>query len=128
MKKILAVALISVVTLVISSGCKDNAPKVSNISEALKVRDAKISEEALYVGKYDNKKIIHAVEKAGEKTGWTITKFKGNEVLAEKTDGEDTVSSSVTFSEGYVEFSNDADTSDLRNAIKEEVSSNTSSH
>lgn len=128
MKKILTVALILVITLMISSGCKDNAPKVSNIPEAPKVRDAKISEQALYVGKYENKKIIRVVEKACEKIGWKITKFKSNEVLVEKTDNEDTVSSSVKFVEGYIEFSNNTDTLDLREAIKEEMSNTTSLH
>ncbi|WP_040766497.1 hypothetical protein [Sulfurimonas gotlandica] len=75
-----------------------------------------------------NKKIAHAIEKAGEKTGWKITEFKSNEVIAEKVDGENTISSTVEFSEGHIEFSNNSATSDLRDAIEDELSKEASAH
>ncbi len=126
MKKILTITLISIITVMISSGCKDGS-SVTPV-EPQEVRDAKVSKEALYVGVHDNEKLSKAIKKAAKKTGWKITEFKSNEVLAEKTEAEDTISSSVCFSHGYVEFSNNDDTSDLRDAIKEELSSNTATH
>ncbi len=125
MKRILTIILISIITVMVSSGCKDTS---SAIPSEPSVRDMKISEKALYVGVHDNEKLSKIIKRAAKKTGWNITEFKSNEVVAEKTDAEDTVSSSVCFSHGYVEFSNNDDTADLREAIKEELSNSTATH
>jgi hypothetical protein len=121
MNKILSITLISAITLVLSTGCGGTSPSPES-------HDAKVSEDALYVQTHDNKKIAHAIEKAGEKTGWKITEFKSNEVIAEKVDGENTISSTVKFSEGHIEFSNNSATSDLRDAIEDELSKEASAH
>ncbi len=124
MKKILSITLISALALVLSTGCSSKGDGVS----APEVHDAKVSADALYVNTHDNKKIAHAIEKAGEKTGWNIIEFKSNEVIAEKTDDGETVSSVIKFSEGHIEFENADATSDLRDAIEEELSKNSSAH
>ena len=121
MNKILSITLISAISLVLSTGC-------SGTSTSPESHDAKVSADALYVNTHDNKKIAHAIEKDGEKTGWKITEFKSNEVVAEKTDGWKTISSSVKFSEGHIEFSDSSATSDLRDAIEEELSKTASAH
>ncbi len=123
MKKILSITLISAIALLLSTGCSSKSD-----SAAPESRDAKVSADALYVNTHNNKKIAQAIEKAGEKTGWKITKFKNNEVIAEKTDDEETISSSIKFSEGHIEFGNADATSDLRDAIEEELSKNSSAH
>ena len=121
MKKILSITLISAVTLLLSSGCMGG----SHVPEH---RDAAVSEDALYVETHNNEKILHAIKKAGEETGWKITEFKGNEVVAEKTDDGETVSSSIKFADGHIEFGNSDATSDLRDAIEDELSKDSSSH
>jgi len=125
MKKILTVVLMSVITLIISSGCNGATQDVAKKAE---IRDAKITEDALHVDTRDNEKILKMLKKAAAKTGWKITEFKINEVIAEKTEGENTVSSSVVFGGGYVEFKNQEDTSDLRDALEDALETEDSSH
>jgi len=132
MKKIFSITLVSALSLVLSTGCSskgdvkpsDNVATTSSSSSI----DAKISKDALFVNTHDNKKIIKAIKRAGEKTGWNITEFKSNEVIAEKTANEDTVSSSIHFSNGHIEFSNPEATSDLRDAVEEECKGISSNH
>ena len=107
MKKILSLSLISALTLVLSTGCNSTHG------------DPSVSEDALYVNTHDNEKILHAIETAGEENGWKITEFKYNEVIAEKTDDGETVSSSIKFQEGHIEFSNSDAASDLSSDIEE---------
>lgn len=121
MKRILSITLISTVTLMLSSGCSGGLYSPEH-------KDAKVSKNALYVKTHNNEKIIHAIKKAGEETGWKITEFKSNEVIAEKIDDGKTVSSSIKFTGGHIEFENADATSDLRDAIEDELSKDSSSH
>lgn len=116
MKKILTLSLISALTLVLSTGCNSTHG------------DPSVSADALYVNTHDNKKILHAIEKAGEENGWKITEFKSNEVIAEKTDDGETVSSSIKFQDGHIEFSNDDAASDLSSDIEEALENSSSAH
>ena len=116
MKKIVSLSLISALTLVLSTGCNSTHG------------DPSVSEDALYVNTHDNEKILHAIEKAGKANGWKITEFKSNEVVAEKTDDGETVSSSIKFQEGHIEFSNDEAASDLSDDIEEALENSSSKH
>ncbi len=133
MKKILSVTLISALALVFSAGCSSKSENVAATAtvpaiKAPESRDAKIPKEALYVKIHDNEKVAHAIKKAGEKTGWNITEFKSNEVIAEKTSNGETVASTLKFSDGYVDFSDNAATIDLRKAILAEIINSSSTH
>lgn len=121
MKRILSITLITAITLILSSSCSGGL-------YSPEYKDAKVSKNALYVKTHDNEKIIHAIKKAGEETGWKITEFKSNEVIAEKTDDGKTVSSSIKFADGHIEFENADATSELRDAIEDELSIDSSSH
>jgi len=130
MKKVLSITLISALAIVLSTGCGGETPAPAASTAEVTApanHDAKVSAQALYVNTHDNEKIAHAIEKAGEKAGWKITEFKSNEVVAEKINGEDTISTSIKFSEGHIEFGDNSITSDLREAIIKELS-NTSAH
>ncbi|MEA1891680.1 MAG: hypothetical protein U9N33_03110 [Campylobacterota bacterium] len=127
MKKILSMTLVSALTLVFYTGCSSASPAPDS-SSVEAVKDVKISEQALHVNTRSNEKIAHAIKKAGDKTGWKITEFKSNEVIAEKTDDGETVSSGIKFNQGYIEFENNSATSDLRDAIEEEFEKNSSAH
>ena len=121
MKKILSLSLISALALVLSTGCNTTAGTPS-------AHDPSVSSDALYVNTRDNEKILHAIEKAGKQNGWTITEFKSNEVLAEKTEGGNSISSSIKFSHGHIEFSNDDAASDLSDDIEDAIENSSSAH
>jgi len=108
MKKILSLGLISTLTLVLSTGCNST------------------SGDSMQVKTYDNEKILHAIEKSGEQNGWKITEYKSDEVLAEKTDGGDSISSSIKFDEGNIKFSNSAAASELSGDIEDALSGSSS--
>lgn len=116
MKKILTLSLISALTLVLSTGCNTTTG------------DPSVSADALYVNTHDNKKVLHAIKKAAEANGWNITEFKNNEVIAEKTADSKTVSSSIKFQNGHIEFSDDSAASDLSGDIKEALENSSSAH
>ena len=55
--------------------------------------------------------------KTGTSNGWIMTKFKNNAIIAEKIDGDDTVSTTVTFDKSS--FNLDPKNSDLRDLLNE---------
>jgi len=110
MKKILSLSLISALTLVLLTGCNSTGG------------------DGLQVKTHDNEKILHAIEEAGKQNGWKITEFKNNEVIAEKIDNGDAVSSSIKFQEGNIQFSNSAAASALSGDIEEALQHSSSSH
>jgi len=116
MKKILSLSLISALTLVLSTGCNSTTG------------DPSVSADALHVNTHDNEKVARAIKEAGEKNGWKITEFKNNEVVAEKIDGGETVSSSIKYENGRIEFSNDAAASDLSDDIEDALVNSSSGH
>jgi len=116
MKKILSLSLITAFTLVLSTGCNSTHG------------DPSVSADALYVNTHNNEKILHAIEKAGEANGWKITEFKNNEVIAEKSDDGDTISSSIKFQDGHIEFSNSDAASDLSSDIEDALENSSSAH
>lgn len=118
MKKILTLALVSVVTLALTTGCSS---KSANPEEHG-------SKDALIIEKQSSSKTISAIEKAGKEANWKITKFKSNEVVAEKLGNGVTASTSILIHEGYLEFSNNSETSDLRSAIKDELKNQNKAH
>jgi hypothetical protein len=111
MNKVLTLALVSALTLILSAGCSTKG----------KIMDAEASKEALYTNNHSYEKVANAIVKAGKTTNWKITKFKSNEVIAEKVGSGETISSSIKMFDGYLEFSNNSQTSDLRSAIKSEL-------
>lgn len=121
MKKILSIALISAMAIVLATGCSG---KSSNVHSD----DTKVSSEALYVDVKNNEELIKVIKAAADKTDWDITEFKNNQVIAEKTEDGKTISSSILFYDGHVEFENPAATSDLRDAIEDELKNSESSH
>ena len=123
MKKIISLTLISSVAVMLITGCG---------SSESSSHDAGISENALYVNTHNNEKLAHAIHKAGKNTGWKITAYKSNMVIAEKSDGDTTHSLTLKFNDGHVEFENaegtsDGDIDDLRDAI-EDIANEKDSH
>ena len=113
MKKMIFMAIISAVAVMFNVGCAGISPTV----------DAKISKDALKTSISTNAKILAVIKEAAKKTNWRITEFKDNEVVAEKIKGDNnTVSSSIKFSNGYIEFEND-EADELKDAVEELLAS-----
>lgn len=122
MKKIISLTLISSVALLLTTGCGGSGPSA----------DPSISENALYTNMHNNEKLLKVIHKAGSASGWKITDFKSNMVVAEKVDGDNTYASTLKFNDGHVEFENaegtsDGDIDDLRDAI-EDIAEEKDSH
>ena len=119
-KKIIIGAVVVALVIIIA---RDSSSEISNPA------DAEIFAEApngsLYTGDRNSEEIIEAIKHAGEKNGWIITEFKGDEVIAEKSDGGDTVSTSVKIYNKYIAFSegsaSGSDISDIREYIEKEL-------
>jgi len=129
MKKITSLTLISSVALLLITGCGGSGPTAENEGH----NDAKISKNALYVNTYNNKKLAKAIQQAGEESGWKITKFKTNAVVAEKVNEDNTYATTLKFNNGHVEFENaegttDSDVEDLRDAIENIANAESSEH
>jgi len=77
MKKIISISLISSVAIMLMTGCGGSSARPSEI-------DPSLNENTLYVHTKDNKKLARAIKRAGEASGWSITEFKSNSVIAEK--------------------------------------------
>lgn len=118
MNKILSLALLSLLTLALSTGCSSKGG----------IYDAEASKDALYTKTHNNEIVIDAIVNAGKKANWKITKFKSNEVIAEKVGDKETISTSIRIYDGYLEFSNSSGISTLRDAIEDELKKQNKAH
>ena len=74
-----------------------------------------------------SQKKIHAlIKSAGEKDGWRMTEFKKNAILADRTNGDDLISTTVYFDKNS--FTTSPKNSDLEDAISDALANQTSSH
>ncbi len=129
MKKTLSITLIAALSLVLFTGCSSKSETKPTVATPPPAKlDAKVSTEALFVKSHDNKKVLNVIKKAADKSGWNITEFKSNEVIAEKTANGNTIFSTIKFYDGHIEFSNNKATMDLREAIETECKSHASTH
>ena len=62
-----------------------------------------------------NKEIAKIVKKAGEDAGWRMSEFKSDSFIAEKFDGEDSISTTVKFTKNTIKI--DPENDDLKDAI-----------
>ncbi|DAB28191.1 MAG: hypothetical protein A2513_11270 [Sulfurimonas sp. RIFOXYD12_FULL_33_39] len=132
MKKLLSIATISVVTIILGTGCGSSLGVLpSNAEENSSIYKSEASRGALHVESHNIEKVMHAIRTAGENIGWKMTPFKINEFIAEKTSDGKTVSTNVKFHNEYVTCSKDSasesDIEDLMSAIKKELAKKSSS-
>jgi len=93
MKRVVISSLVSMFTLFALANCTGATPSVEAHTGYVEKKD--LSHEEV------SKLIVEAVEKAG----WKMTEFKSNAFIAEKIDGEDSVSATVTFGNGSFDIS-----------------------
>ena len=121
MKKILSLSLISAITLVLSVGCSS---KSTSMGAHIDANDESTVKTAIYIGDTKTEKAILAIKKAGEKTGWRVTEFKGNSVIVEKVVGDETLSRTIKVHNHHISGDKAATSSEfheLREAIVEEL-------
>lgn len=94
MKKIIILGLVSALSTFVFLGCSSKA--TSPESHTLELGTT--SEDGRgHVCDYSREEIYKMIKEAGEKDGWTMTEFKSNEFIAERIDGDESLSVSVIF-------------------------------
>ena len=108
MKKIITVGLSSLLGVLLLSACS---------SKNVHPSDAKTMQYTNFSKKLTLKEAHKLIVKAGKKAGWRMTEFKDNAVIAEKTEDEQTIATTVYFNKDsfFVDPHND----DLQDAIEE---------
>jgi len=124
MTKMIKIGLASATTLLLMTGCggADTTTAENSMSGGI---------EMTLQGHHSNKSIQEAIMKVGEEHGWKITEFKSNAVIAEKIDGDDSASATITFDKDKIilmDESGDIDANDLLNYINDELSKEDAHH
>jgi len=119
MKKMIKIALASAVSMILLTGCGGGNIQTS--------ADSMSGGTELTLQHHTKTETVHeAIMKAGEKNGLKMTEFKSNAVIAERADGENSVSATVTFTNNKViimDETGDIGADDLLEAIEEELQS-----
>jgi len=106
MKRIVTVGFTLLLGSLLFVGC---TPSASNA-------DAK-EEGYIHVQKHMTLQDMHdTIIKAGEESGWRMTEFKENSIIAEELDNSDANAVTITFSNDYFEITPEND--DLKDAIE----------
>jgi len=117
MKKMIKIVLASAVSIFLFTGCGGG-----NIQTA---EDSISGGVELTLQGHTKTETVHdAIVKAGEKNGLTMTEFKSNAIIAERADGDNSASATVTFTNDKIiirDESGDIDAEDLLEAIQEEL-------
>jgi len=105
MKRIITLGVVSILSSFVLVGCGGNtaSPSTPNVIHT----------------ELSQKKIAHVIKAAGEKAGWRMTEFKKNAMLADKTDGDKLISTTVYFDKHS--FSTDPKNDELEDAISDSL-------
>ena len=98
MKKIIALSIVTFLISLTFAGCQGTSPT------------AHVSKQH-----YTQEKIHSIIKKAGVENGWIMTEFKKNTLIAEKVNGNNATSVTITFDNSSFNIS--PANSDLENAI-----------
>lgn len=119
MKKMIKIALASTVSMLLLTGCGGGNIQTSEGSMS--------GGTVLTLQRHTKTETVHhAIMTAGEKNGFKMTEFKSNAIIVERTDGDNSASATVTFTNDKVivmDESGDIDADDLLEAIEEELQS-----
>ena len=119
MKKFITLSLVSAVTALLFIGCSSSTPAPSS-------NDAKTADNTFFSKHLTMEKAHKVILTAGEEAGWKMTEFKSNAIIAEKTDGEDTIAVTISFNNDS--FDINPKNSDLEDAISEAVENMNKGH
>ncbi|MDQ1263686.1 MAG: hypothetical protein QG559_687 [Campylobacterota bacterium] len=79
MRKIISLATVSMLALVLGSGC---APM--EMGAKVEKGDETIPQTAIYVGHHEGEDVLRAIKAAAHKDGWRVTEFRSEAVIVEK--------------------------------------------
>ncbi len=117
MKKMVKITLASAVSLLLLAGCSAGSTQTAGESMSG-------GYELTLKGHTKTEAVHDAIIKAGEETGLKMTEFKANAIIAERVNGGDSASATVTFTNDKIiimEETGDIDADDLLEAIQEEL-------
>ena len=124
MKKMIKIVLASAVSILLFTGCGGGNIQTS--------ADSMSGGAELTLQGHTKTKTVHdAIMKAGEKNGLMMTEFKSNAIIAERADGDNSASATVTFTNDKITImdeTGDIDAQDLLEAIEEELNSEEEHH
>ena len=113
------ITLAATVSMFLMTGCSGGNIQTSE--------DSMSGGTELTLQSHTKTEVVHdAIIKAGEKNGLKMTEFKSNAVIAEKADGDNSASATVTFTNDkivIIDETGDIDAEDLLEAIEEELQS-----
>jgi len=124
MNKVVKIALASTISMFLLSGCGGSNTQTAEDSISGHA-------ELTLQSHTSSKELREAIMEAGEKEGLKMTSFKGNAFIAERIDGDDSASATITFSRDKVVVipeTGDIDADDLLEAIEEALNEETSEH
>jgi len=119
MKKI-TISLVSALSALLFIGCSASSQPTPSS------HDAKTANSTFFNKHSTQEKVHKLIMKAGEEAGWKMTKFKSNELVAEKTNNGETVAVTIHFDNNSFEI--DPQNNDLHDAILDEANTISSSH
>jgi len=122
MKKIITIGLISALSTFLLVGCSSSTPDPEGHTLEL----GSTAENGRHVCKYSQKDIYKMIKAAGEKDGWKMTEYKSNAFIAEKIDGDNSESVTVTFHGHSLDIEPEND--DLKDVLSEALSHENDSH
>ncbi|MCD4667148.1 MAG: hypothetical protein K8R44_00880 [Sulfurimonas sp.] len=109
MRKVITLGIASALSALVLAG--RGAATSSKAPEAQEAHTGEINNKHM-----TQEKLHKIIKEAGENNGWKMTEFKSNAIIAEKIDGDDSTSVTVTFSKGSFDIV--PANSDLEDAIK----------
>jgi len=118
MQKMIKLTLVTAATVLLLVGCGGDTQTASESMSG--------GTELHLEGHSTNKQLHEAIVKAGEHEGLKMTAFKSNAIIAERVDGDDSATATITFSKDKIiimEETGDIDADDLMAAIQEELAS-----
>ena len=123
MKKLVTMTIATTLSMFLLTACGSNVQTAEDsISGGV---------ELTLSGHHSNKSIQKAIIKVGEEHGWKITEFKSNAVVAEKIDGDDSASATVTFDNDKVivrDDTGDINAGDFLEDLNDELSKEDAEH
>lgn len=105
MKKIVAMTLVSAVSMLLVAGCSTK----SGVHTA--EHSFSGGYELALKGHPGNKRLHDAIVKAGESTGWNMTEFKSTALIAEKINGDESITATISFYDDKIIIMQDSSTS-----------------
>jgi len=121
MKKIITLGIVSILSSFMLVGCGSTSPSPSTSYHG----DAQGSNWNAISAQLSQKKVANIIKTAGEEAGWRMTEFKKNAILADKTSGNDLISTTVYFDRHS--FTTDPKNDDLEDAISDALEKSMSS-